>query len=283
MATSIELAARLAAVVATQQEVFSAVEDREKVMTLVTDRVPEVTSGDGAVIELVEGDEMVYRAASGTARKHLGLRLRRAGSLSGRAVDENAVLRSDDVDSDPRVDAAACRAIGIRSMIIAPLREGSRPIGALKAFSAKPQNFDDLDGYALQLLAGMTSSALTLSRTFLEREASEARYRLLFESNVAGVFRSTLDGRILDCNESLVRTLGYDSREELLARPAWDLYHQRGDREEILELLRKNRSMLNIRVPLVRKDGTNLLGLVSASLVPGEGGETTLLGTIVEA
>src|SRR5215470_15722442 len=36
--------------------------------------------------------------------------------------------------------------------------------------------------------------------------ASEARYRQLFERNLAGVFRATVGGRLLDCNEAFART-----------------------------------------------------------------------------
>src|SRR5262249_3970289 len=46
--------------------------------------------------------------------------------------------------------------------------------------------------------------------------ASEERYRLLFERNLAGVVVSTPEGRVLDCNDALVRMLGCDSREEIL-------------------------------------------------------------------
>jgi PAS domain S-box-containing protein len=282
MATSIDLAARLSAVVATQQEVLAAITDLDKVMALVVDRTAVVTSGSGAVIEVVDGDELVYRAASGIAKPHIGLRLTREGSLSGLAVREKSVMRCDDTQLDPRVNATACWSIGIRSMIIAPLVEGDVAVGALKSYSSQAKAFDDLDVYALQLLAGMASGALTQARTFHERQVSEARYRLLFDQNVAGVFRTTLDGRVLDCNDALVRYLGYDSRDELLARPAWELYHQRSDREELLRLLRQNRAVLQMRIPLRRKDGSSLLGVVNASLLSGED-DTQLLGTVVEA
>jgi len=283
MPNSLDLAARLAAVVRTQQEVFAAITDIDKVMALVVERVPDVTNGDGSVIEIVEGDQLVYRAASGPARKHVGLRLAFEGSLSGRSVREQTAMRCDDTETDPRVDAAACRAIGIRSMIIAPLLEGTTAVGALKSFSPRPNDFDDLDTYALQLLAGMTSGALTQAHTFRELQASEERYRLLFDRNVAGVFRSTLDGRMLDCNDALVGYLGYASREEVLALKAWDFYHQRSDREQMLDLLRRNRALLQVRIALRRKDGSSVLGVVNASLVPGDGDGEHLLGTIVEA
>lgn len=283
MASSIELAGRLSAVVATQQEVLAAISDLDKVMTLVVERTPEATTGDGAVIEVVEGDDMVYRAGSGAAKDHAGLRLAMTKSLSGMVVREKTLLRCDNTETDLRVDAAACRALGIRSMMIAPLLEGTIAVGALKTFSRHAQAFSDLDAYVLQLLAGMTSAALLQARTFRELEASEARYRMLFDRNIAGVFRSTLDGRILDCNESLAQYLGYDSREELIAQPAWNLYHQRADREELIRLVQENRTMLNIRMPFRRKDGTSLLGMISASIVHSSADEPQLLGTMVEA
>lgn len=283
MATTLQLAGRLSAVVATQQEVLAAITDLDKVMDLVVDRVPEVTSGSGAVIEIVDGEELIYRAASGEAKGHIGIRLPFRTSLSGLAVTSKTVVRSDDTENDPRVDANACRAIGIRSMVIAPLLEADVAVGALKTFSPKPNAFNELDTYALQLLAGMASGALTQARTFREREASEARYRHLFDRNVAGVFRSTLGGRILDCNDALVSFLGYDSRNDLLARPAWDLYHERSTREELVQLLHAHGVLLNARVALKRKDGASMLCVVNASLVPADDGEKHLLGTIVEA
>jgi PAS domain S-box-containing protein len=46
---------------------------------------------------------------------------------------------------------------------------------------------------------------------------SEARYRSLFESAMYGVYRTSLEGEILDVNPALVAMLGYDSVEEVLA------------------------------------------------------------------
>lgn len=283
MSTTLQLAGRLSAVVQTQQEVLAAITDLERVMALVVERTPEVTSGSGAVIEIVEEDQLVYRAASGAAREYVGLRLPFKGSLSGLAVTQKSLMQCDDTETDPRVDGAACRTIGIRSMLIAPLLEGDVAVGALKTFSSRPNAFGDLDLYALQLLAGMASGGLTQARTFRALESSDTRYRMLFERNVAGVFRTTVDGRILDCNDALVQFLGYDSREDLLAHTAWDFYQQRSMREEVLRLVQENRMMLNLRIPMQRKDGTSLLALMTASVVPGERGEPTLLGTIVEA
>jgi len=58
----------------------------------------------------------------------------------------------------------------------------------------------------------------------LELESAEQRYRLLFERSLAGIIRTTLEGSILDCNQSCARILGYASREELMASPIADHY-----------------------------------------------------------
>jgi PAS domain S-box-containing protein len=281
MTSTIDLAARLSVIVAAQQEFLAAVGDSAALRDVIVRRTAEVTGGDGAVIEEVDGDDMVYRAASGPAAEHVGLRLPAKNSLSGHAVRERSVVRCDDVEKDPRVDAAACRRIGIRAMILAPLIRNGEAFGALKTYSSTAATFDDLDAYSVQLLAGMASSALMLATELRERRASEERYRLLFERNVAGMFRTTRDGRILDCNDAFAGCLGYDSRQEVLGLQSWDLYFARADREALLEKLQREPAMTNVHLHLKRKDGTALEGVVNISVLAGD--EAQLLGTLVKA
>jgi len=49
---------------------------------------------------------------------------------------------------------------------------------------------------------------------------SEQRYRLLFERNLAGVFRCSHDGTVVDCNDAAARILGFESGLELIGRAA---------------------------------------------------------------
>ena len=262
MASSVELAARLSGVVSVQQDVLAAIHDPEKVIKVIVSRTPELTNGTGATLEMA--GRIVL------------------DDLSAACLRERRTFRCDDVESDPRADADLARAGGYRSIIVTPLVDGGATIGVLKTFSPKRNAFDDLDAYTLQLLAGITSSALMQAHEIREREASEQRYRMLFERNVAGVFRSTLDGRILDCNDALAAYLGYASRQELLSHKSWDLYHQRSDRERFLSELRQNHALTNLRLQLKKKDGSSVTGVVNASMIPGDDGETQVLGTLVE-
>ena len=45
----------------------------------------------------------------------------------------------------------------------------------------------------------------------------------------------------------------------------------------------RTHTMLNIRMPFRRKDGTSLLGMISASIFRGNDDDHQLLGTMVEA
>ena len=49
-------------------------------------------------------------------------------------------------------------------------------------------------------------------------QKSEERFRLLFERNMAGLYRVTLDGQLLDCNDACARIFGYASASAMLDR-----------------------------------------------------------------
>jgi PAS domain S-box-containing protein len=86
-------------------------------------------------------------------------------------------------------------------------------------------------------------------------QQSEARYRSLFEHSCAGVFRGTLDGRLLDCSEPYVQIFG-SSREELLGLPAHDYYlGGQAEREAWLAPFLKTRQQIDAEVCYQRKDG----------------------------
>lgn len=89
-----------------------------------------------------------------------------------------------------------------------------------------------------------------------EHRAAEERYRLFFERVQEGVFVSTPDGRLLDCNDAFVRMLGYSGREELLAVDiAHDLYVSPRQRELFRAHIAEHGSVRDFEFQLRRKDG----------------------------
>ncbi len=125
--------------------------------------------------------------------------------------------------------------------------------------------------------------AATLSRNDAALRSSERRYRDLFKHSPAGLYRSTLEDRLLECNSALARLLGYDSTEQVLELSASDLYLDPGERTSFLKHLLDEQVLENCEVRLKRRDGTWLWGLLYERVIPGEGpSEATLEGSLID-
>jgi two-component system, sensor histidine kinase and response regulator len=117
----------------------------------------------------------------------------------------------------------------------------------------------------------------------LELESSEHRYRMLFERSLAGVYRSTLDGRILDVNPACFRIFGYGSCEEHMAHSAAELWYDAENREEFIARLLSQKSLASAERRYRRKDGTPVWVLESVTLLEGQTGAPSVIeGTMID-
>ncbi|MGH9405954.1 MAG: PAS domain-containing protein, partial [Terriglobia bacterium] len=113
--------------------------------------------------------------------------------------------------------------------------------------------------------------------------ASEARYRVLFARNLAGVYRASLEGIVLDCNEAYARAAGYRSREELVATPVSALYADPSGWKTFLEALLERKAVSNYETCFRRRDSTSFWGLENASLMESQNGDPAVIeGTIID-
>ena len=160
-ARALAFTARQQAIVEAQLDIAQVELTPSKVMQRICQRAASLTGAFAAVIELRDGDEMVYRSTTASLRQHLGMRLAVEGSFSGLSATTGETLICKDTSEDPRVDAEACRKVGVGSMIVAPLRTGSAVVGVLKVMSPHPNGFDDDDAGALELLAVPFATAMT--------------------------------------------------------------------------------------------------------------------------
>jgi diguanylate cyclase (GGDEF)-like protein/PAS domain S-box-containing protein len=112
---------------------------------------------------------------------------------------------------------------------------------------------------------------------------SERRYRLLFERNLAGVFRTTMDGRILECNQAAAQMFGCDSPEEILGTSIVDVYQTISDREAFLRKLKREKYVTNYEVNYRRKNGDSAWAMLNATVVSDEAGTVSFIeGTFVD-
>ncbi|WP_286235375.1 sensor domain-containing diguanylate cyclase [Thalassotalea sediminis] len=147
-------------VIKVQTEIAKLGLDLGAVMQYVVEQTLNLISADGAAIELAEGEDMVYRAAAGISSENLGLRLKMSASLSGLCVTSGNVQLCSDSEADQRVDRSACRQIGLRSMIVLPLKYMDTTVGVLKAMSLMPNNFSDKETDLLNILTDMIAAAM---------------------------------------------------------------------------------------------------------------------------
>ena len=127
-------------------------------------------------------------------------------------------------------------------------------------------------------------SQTELIRQRLESEATlEKRYQRLFERNLAGVCRTSLDGRVLDCNDALATMLGYSSRKELLGGNIAESLITQADREAFLLELKAEKKLSNRETRLQRRDGSGLWIFENATLVDdAEGGSPVIESTCID-
>jgi PAS domain S-box-containing protein len=114
-------------------------------------------------------------------------------------------------------------------------------------------------------------------------QESEERYRLLFERNLAGVYRSAPDGALLECNEAAARILGYDSAHDALSHSMWEFYYDPVERQALAQRLLKERSISNLESRARSKEGKLVWVLANLSLLDGPDGTPAVIeGTLID-
>jgi len=134
-------------------------------------------------------------------------------------------------------------------------------------------------------IVGCAGIARDITKRKRDEEAllsSEQRYRLLFEKNVAGVGIVSLDGRVLDCNDSWAQILGYQSRDEIRGRFASEFYFNPAEREPLVDELFDKQKLVSREVQLKHKDGSPVWVLFNSATLHIENGKTILQGTMID-
>jgi diguanylate cyclase (GGDEF)-like protein/PAS domain S-box-containing protein len=114
----------------------------------------------------------------------------------------------------------------------------------------------------------------------LAMRESELKYRLLFEQNAAGVCIATIDGSILDCNDTFAAMLGYE-RTALTDTLVNALHERPHEREEVMDRLLEARTLESVELQLRKSDGERVWSLQNLSLV-GTGEDAVIHSTVVD-
>lgn len=139
-------------------------------LTVIAQRAQAFTNASGTAIALSEGnaDEIICRARSGASAPEVGTALRVEGSFTGLCIQSGKELRCDDAETDTRVDMAAIRALGIRSMVVTPIRQDSRVVGVLACFAPTAHAFTITHVAVLKTMADQITVLLQKERRVRE-------------------------------------------------------------------------------------------------------------------
>lgn len=154
-------------------EIHPAELDLEPAISAITDRAQHLTGATGAAIALRAGDEIVCRARAGRTAPDLGVRLQTESGISAEAVRSGEIMLCHDAERNPCVDLASCRRLGVRSILVSPLRHYRRTLGVFEVLSSSPGAFDERDVATMQLLSGMMVA--TISRISSLRQTQALR------------------------------------------------------------------------------------------------------------
>jgi PAS domain S-box-containing protein len=115
-----------------------------------------------------------------------------------------------------------------------------------------------------------------------EVRASEDRYRALIHRAAYGIFRATLDGRFIEVNPALVRTLGHPGAPSLLATIAGAVYYDPADHQRIVDAALRGEHPGWSEVRWRRHDGAPVLIRLTLQIVHDANGNAVALEGITE-
>ena len=170
------------------------------IMHATTEVARVLTGADGVALALRTKGLIVCRARSGDPTPELGAPLNADSGISGECIRAASIMLCQDTANDPRVDPEVCRAMGISSIVVVPLRGPSGVAGILEAFSTRTRAFGEEQINSLRGLAEIAEAAYEREYR-AQQEAAFASLRSARNRTslpAASVTRGAVEKQILD-------------------------------------------------------------------------------------
>ncbi|HEY3822921.1 MAG TPA: PAS domain-containing protein [Bryobacteraceae bacterium] len=118
----------------------------------------------------------------------------------------------------------------------------------------------------------------------LAAESTDHLRDFIYQGNLAGIVHTTVDGRILDCNDALARMLGYSSAEELRGIRSPQLYYEPSERDRLLRRVSVSREAREAEICFRRRDNSRCWASVNMRLFEADPGQVggTLVSTVID-
>lgn len=239
--------------------------EREELFRLISDNAADMI----AVVDM-EG-RRIYNSLS----------YQRVLGYSPEELQSSSALEQVHPDDRPRLKAAAeeARRTGIGRSLEYRIRHKDGSWLVLESTSSVIHN-----------AAGESEKLVIVNRDITERKQasealrlSEAGFRSVIENAPYGIYRASMEGRLLRVNPALQKMLGYESPDELLRiSPAADLCRDPLEHQRLIELFASHKRFQDVEVEWKRKDGTFMKARCSGWPVAPEGNEAACFEIFAE-
>jgi phosphoserine phosphatase RsbU/P len=110
------------------------------------------------------------------------------------------------------------------------------------------------------------------------------QYCELFQNAVQGVFISSIDGKLIDCNPAFAHMLGHESPEEVIGMADFVANHycDPEDRNVMVRVLNEKGVFINKETRLKRKDGSSFWVLGNIRMAEKEFGKPVIAGIAID-
>ncbi len=196
------------------------------------------------------------------------------------AFDAPAVVVSGkDGDTTERSASDAMAQLGMRGLVVAPLRTLRHRVGAM--FVARQgDTFSEDDDVRVMSLAECASIGLENAHLSEELKRTADQYSTLYHNTPVMMHSVDDDGRLISVNDYWLSVLGYE-RQDVLGKGSADFLTEASRKtlvEVVLPQLRKSGQVRDVEIQMVKRDGTilDILGSAVAQLGDHERIEQTL-------
>lgn len=193
----------------------------EQILESSIDSILEVMDVDAVLIFLLDREtrELQLSAHKGVSDEFATSvdRLKIGEGLNGMVALSGMPALIRDASRDPRVTKSAVREEGIHSQVIVPIKSKGKVLGTLSVAMRRQRKFLPEEVELLVAIGGQIGMAVENAnlydeqRKFIEKlQASEERFRQIFENAHDAIWVHDMEGNIISANEAAARLTGYD-------------------------------------------------------------------------
>jgi len=142
-----------------RQALAAGTHSTDSILRATADGARVLTGAQGTALALRTDGVIVCRARSGDLAPELGSPLNVDSGISGGCLRTATILLCNDAANDKRVDLEACLNLGVRSIVVVPIRGGMGVAGVLEAFASRPYAFGARQIDSLKALAEIAATA----------------------------------------------------------------------------------------------------------------------------